>query len=213
MKQLVRLLAIALTLNLIAACASRTITLVPQTEGRVIALDSGQAVSSAEVTVPGTGVTVTTGRDGQFILSALTREESRAVLPVSGVFVDRADLAAMAGDLRAYGFAEFLSVSTEANRDVTLFAVSTASPADTSGVPEGCTASDQTRYALQILAASDSPVLQDWLATDLENRRYLRDLLRGLLFADRSSECAPSTAQRIAWGKRIDDAFERQATD
>lgn len=203
MKRAFSLLFLA-ALTLLPGCINRTVTVVPATTGQVIHLASGEPAEGAQVSAVGTGITATAGPQGMFTLAALTRKRNEVVLPVSGVYVDGAALMAETGETRAYGVAQFLTLSNTAMSDVTLFLLPRDAAFDRGGIPEDCTLEDEDVYALQMLAAPPSDTLQAWLDSDIDHADQLDQLLGAALVGNLSRRCDVPTEQTRDWAAQID---------
>jgi hypothetical protein len=185
----------------LSACQTRTVTVAPATQGKIIDMSDGASVSGARVIVIGTEIETISGEDGAFTLPAQTTTTNSVPLPVSGVFRKTAVMKASTDAARGYGPADFISISETALHPVHLFLLPRTAPYAISAIPADCDLPDEAVYALQLLDQPDR--LRTALAEMPEYRFSLTSWLDRTLVRQLSDTCEIPLHQLTAWNAQI----------
>ena len=208
------ILLAALGVLVAAGCEARPKTVFPDTEGRVVMLETGDPVAGADVVAGVTEASTTSDAEGRFSLPAVIGRDTSIPLPASGVFMKREILRAQADGHHGYAPVNFLSIHTEAELPVALFLVSEEAPYSRAGLPEDCALNGEETYALQLLAAAEKAGLEAWLASDAETGDrgfYLEEWMDHVLVRALPRRCEIATPQRMSWMEEISALFEEGA--
>ena len=213
MRSLLPALALALIPAGLAACQTTSRTVVPDTVGRVVTLETNVPVEGARIAAVATEDMTTSSTDGSFSLPAVTVAERCVPLPVSGVYRSSAVLHAEADGL--YGFApvDFVNPDTRATSAVTiaLIAPDAAYPADS--IPPECDASEEALYLLRVFAAPSHKGLKAAFAADSEYAFAFNQWADRVLVRHLGADCDLPMAQRLQWIEDIDTFTETPLSD
>ncbi|QYJ01841.1 hypothetical protein KUV46_05455 [Thalassovita mediterranea] len=213
MRNLLPALALALLPAGLAACQTTSRTIVPDTVGRVVTLETNTPVEGARIAPVATeGITISNA-DGSFSLPAVAVEERRVPLPVSGVYRSSAVLRAEADGL--YGFApvDFVNPDTRATSAVTIALIAPDAPYPEGIIPPECDASEEALYLLRVFAASSHRGLIAAFAADGEYAFAFNQWADRVLVRQLGADCDLPMDQRLQWMEDIDAFTETPAPE
>ncbi len=213
MRNLLPALALALLPAGLAACQTTSRTSVPDTVGRVVTLETNMPVEGARIAPLAAERMTTSNADGSFSLAAVTVEERRVPLPVSGVYRSSAVLRAEADGL--YGFApvDFVNPDTRATSAVTIALIAPDAPYPADSIPPECDASEEALYLLRVFAAPSQEGLKAAFAADSEYAFTFNQWADRVLVRQLGADCELPMAQRLQWIEDIDAFTEAPLSD
>ena len=206
-------LALLLVVAGLGACQTTSRTIVPDTDGRVVTLDTNTPVEGARITPIASEGMTTSRANGSFSLPAVIVEERSVPLPVSGVYRASAVLRADADAL--YGFApvDFVNPDAHATSAVTIALIAPDAPYPADGIPPECDAPDEAIYLLRVFAASSHQGLKAAFAADSEYAFAFNQWADRVLVRQLGGTCDLPMAQRLQWIEDIDAFTETIASD
>lgn len=208
MRNLLPALALLVLPAGLSACQTTSRTIVPDTDGRVVTLETNRPVADARITPVASGGMATSNADGSFSLPALTVEERRVPLPASGVYRASAVLRADADGLYGFGPVDFVNPDTRATSAVTIALISPDAPYPEGLIPPECDAPEETLYLLRIFAAPSQEGLKAAFAADSEYAFAFNQWADRVLVRQLGADCDLPMAQRLQWIEDI-DAFTK----
>lgn len=207
----------ALALFLVAAglgaCQTTSRTIVPDTDGRAVTLETNTPVEGARITPIASEGMTTSGANGSFSLPAVIVEERSVPLPVSGVYRASAVLRANAEGL--YGFApvDFVNPDTRATSAVTIALIAPDADYPADSIPPECDASEEALYLLRVFAAPSQEGLKAAFAADSEYAFAFNQWADRVLVRHLGADCDLPMAQRLQWIEDIDAFTEAPISD
>lgn len=213
MRNLLPVLVLSLLPAGLAACQITSRTIVPDTVGRVVTLGTNVPVEGARIAPLATEGMTTSNAEGSFSLAAVTVEERRVPLPVSGVYRSSTVLRAEAD--RLYGFApvDFVNPDTHATSAVTIALIAPDTPCPDGLIPDACDAPDEALYLLRVFAAPSQEGLKAAFAADSEYAFAFNQWADRVLVRQLGADCDLPMAQRLQWIEDIDAFTEAPLSD